>query len=93
MNQLEETKVIHLSSTYFNAIRSLQSLYNDARLQIDFEPPNRIIVHNWADDNPACVAFKSKFDRTMESISVMKLNLPEKKILRIKTMRKWKKQF
>ena len=93
MNQLQETKVIHLSSTYFQAIRNLQSLYSNVNLQIHFEPPNRILIHNWADDNPDCMNFKSKFDRTMESISVMKVNLPEKKIIRIKTMKKWKKQF
>jgi len=76
MNQLEDTKVIHLSSTFFYAIKTLQSLYTDSSLHINFEAPNRILIHNWADDNPACINFKSKFDKTMESISVMKLNLP-----------------
>lgn len=76
MNQLEDTKVIHLSSTFFHAMKTLQSHYTDSRLHINFEAPNRIVINNWDDKNPICSNFKSKFDKTMESISVMKLNLP-----------------
>lgn len=93
MNQFEETKVFYLSSTYFQAVKNLQSLFVDLNLKINFEAPNRIIIHNWADNDSACINFKSKFDKIIESISVMKVNLPEKKLLRIKTMKKWKKQF
>lgn len=93
MNQFQETKVLHLSSTFFQAIKNFQPAFNDPALQIEFDAPNRILIHDWADDNPSCINFKYKFDKILESISVMKLNLPEKKILRIKTMKKWKKQF
>lgn len=94
MNQFQETKVLHLSSTFFQAIKNFQpAFFNDPALQIEFDAPNRILIHDWADDNPSCINFKYKFDKILESISVMKLNLPEKKILRIKTMKKWKKQF
>jgi hypothetical protein len=78
---------------FYTALRTLSHKYEQDSLQIEYMEDNKFRVHGWTDDDPSCIKLLENVNRTVEKLNVIKLTQPEKKIERMRVMKKWRKKF
>ena len=74
---------------FYTALRTLSHKYEQDSLQIEYMEDNKFRVHGWTDDDPSCIKLLENVNRTVEKLNVIKLTQPEKKIERMRVMKKW----
>lgn len=93
MNPEQNIHYFSFNKVIYMALKFLSHKFQQDSIQIEYMEDNKFRVHGWVDDNQACLKLQETLNKTLEKLNVMKLVQPEKKIERIKMMKKWRRKF